>query len=58
MPTSLVSLQHGNVKKSENSMKIVNAEGEKLHIFGTTRGISMKFSGKMFLMIILKITKK
>ena len=58
MPTSLVSLQHGNVKKSENSMKIVNIEGEKLHIFGTTQGISMKFSGKIFLMIILKITKK
>ena len=55
---SLVSLQHGNVKKSENSMKIVNIEGEKLHIFGTTQGISMKFSGKIFLMIILKITKK
>ena len=45
---SLVSLQHGNVKKSENSMKIVNIEGEKLHIFGTTRGISMKFQERSF----------
>ena len=33
MLTSLLSLQQGNVKKSEKSMKIVNIEGENLHIF-------------------------
>ena len=44
---SLVSLQQGNVKKSEKSMKIV-----------TARAIAMKFSGKTWLMIILKVTKK
>ena len=44
---SLVSLQQGNVKKSEKAMKIV-----------TTRAIAMKFSGKTWLMIILKVTKK
>ena len=47
MVMSLVSLQQGNVKKSEKSMKIV-----------TTRAIAMKFSGKTWLMIILKVTKK
>ena len=31
--TSLVSLQQANVKKFEKSMKIVNIEGENLHIF-------------------------
>ena len=30
---SLVSLQQGNVKKSEKSMEIVNIHGENLHIF-------------------------
>ena len=43
---SLVSLQQGNVKKYKKSLKIVNIEGENLHIFGSTSGISMKFSGK------------
>ena len=57
MLTSLPSLQQGNVKKSKKSMKIVNIEAENLHIFCTTRRISAKFSGKMWLMIILKITK-
>ena len=33
MLTSLVSLQQGNVKKSEKSMKIVNIHRENLHIF-------------------------
>ena len=47
MVMSLVSLQQGNVKKSEKSMKIV-----------TTRAIAMKFSGKTWLIIILKVTKK
>ena len=30
MLTSLVSMQHGNAKKSEKSVKIVNIEAEKL----------------------------
>ena len=38
-------------------MKIANIDKEILHIFWTTWGISMKFSGKMCLMIILKVTK-
>ena len=33
---SLVSLQQGNVKKSEKLMKIVNIEGENVHIFEMT----------------------
>ena len=59
MLTSLVSfMQQGNVKNSEKSTKIVNIEGEILHMFWTTWGMSMRFSGKMRLMIILKVTKK
>ena len=46
-----ISLQQRNVKKFEKSMKVVNTEGENLHIF-------WKYSGKMQLMIILKFTKK
>ena len=38
-------------------MKIVNIDREILHNFWTTWGISMKFSGKMCLMIILKVAK-
>ena len=38
-------------------MKIANIVKESLHIFWTTCGISMKFSGMMWLMIILKVTK-
>ena len=38
-------------------MKIANIYGEILHIFWTTWGISMKFSEKMWLMIILKVTR-
>ena len=33
MLSSLVSLQQGNVKKSEKSMKIVNIDGENLYVF-------------------------
>ena len=36
-------------------MKIVNIDGENLHISWTTQGTSMKFSGKMWLMIILTL---
>ena len=58
MLTSLVSLQQGNVKKSEKSMKIVNTKGENVHMIWMAREMSMKFSGKMWLMIILKVTQK
>ena len=44
-------------KKSGKLMKIVDIDGENLHIFWTTWGISMKLSGKMWLMMILKVTK-
>ena len=57
MLTSWVSLLQGNVKKPEKLMKIVNIDGENLHIFWTTRGISMKFPGKLWLIIILKVSK-
>ena len=57
MLTSLVSWQHGYVKKSKKSTKVVNIEGKNIHIFWTTWGISTKFSGKMWLMIILKVSK-
>ena len=39
-------------------MKIANIDKEILHIFWTSWVISMKFSGKMWPMIILKVTKK
>ena len=55
--TSLVYLQTGNVKKSKYLMKIVNIDKENLHIFQITWEISMKLSGRMCLMIILKDTK-
>ena len=38
-------------------MKIVNIDGENLHIFWTTLGILMEFWGNMWLRIILKVTK-
>ena len=38
-------------------MKIVDNDGENLHIFWTTWGISVKFSGEMWLMTILKVPK-
>ena len=38
-------------------MKIANIDRESLHIFWTTWEISMKFSGKVCLVIILKVTK-
>ena len=53
MLTSLVHLQQRNVTKSKKLMKIVNIGEENLHIIR----ISMKFPGKMCLMIILKIIK-
>ena len=53
MLTSLDYLQQRNVTKSKKLMKIVNIGEENLHIIR----ISMKFPGKMCLMIILKIIK-
>ena len=38
-------------------MKLANIDRDILHDFWTTWGISMKFSGKMWLRIILKVTK-
>ena len=57
MLTLLVFLQQGNIKKSEKIMKIVNTDRENVHIFWTIWGLSIKFSGKMWIMIILKVTK-
>ena len=39
-------------------MKIADIDSEFLHNVWTAWGISIKFSGKMWLMIILKVTKK
>ena len=44
-------------KIDENWWKLANFDREFLHIFWTTWGKSMKFSGKMYLKIILKVTK-
>ena len=41
-----------------SSEQLVNIEGENLHIFWITWGISLKFSEKAWLMIIFKVTKK
>ena len=38
-------------------MKLVKIDEENVHTFQTTSEISMKFSGKICLMMILKITK-
>ena len=47
-----------NPKNWWKLIKIANIDREILHIFWTTSGISVKFSGKMRLMIILKVIKK
>ena len=46
-----------NPKNWWKSMKIANIDRQTLHNFWKTGGISMKFSGKMCLMTILKVTK-
>ena len=56
--TSLVYLQQRNVKKYKNLMKIVIIDEENLHIFRKIRRISMQLSGKICLMITLKVTEK
>ena len=38
-------------------MKLANIDRKILHIFWTTWGISIKLLGKMWLMILLKVTK-
>ena len=38
-------------------MKIVNADAENLNMFPTPWGISIKFSEKMCLMMVLKVAK-
>ena len=55
---SLIYLQQGNVKKSKKMMKWANIDEENLHVLLTTRGILMKFSRTISLMILLKATKK
>ena len=47
-----------NQKNPWKSMKIANIDRENFHIFWTTWGNSIKFSGKMWLILILKVTKK
>ena len=54
----LMSFSFFETGKRQNSMKIVNIEGENLHMFRTTRGNLTKFSGNMWLMLILKVIKK
>ena len=46
-----------NPKNWWKLMKIANIDRETIHIFWTTLEISIKFSGKMCLMILLKVTK-
>ena len=57
MLTSSISLKQENFKKSKKSMKIFNIEVEDLYISWMTWGISVEFSGKMWLIITLKVTK-
>ena len=45
-------------KKPRKTDETVNTERENLHNFWTAWGISMKFSGKIRLMIILKVEKE
>ena len=40
------------------TMKIANIDRKSLHIFRATWEISMKFSGKMWFVIILKVSKR
>ena len=45
-------------KNPKKKMKIVNIDGENHQIFWTTWGILVKFSGNVWIMIILKLKKK
>ena len=57
MLTSLVYLQQEKYQKIQKIDELTNMDEEDLDIFRTTSGISMKFSRKMCLMIILKHIK-
>ena len=57
MVLSLDFLQQVDVKISKKYSKIAKIEEEKIHIFWAKWWISMKFLGKLSLMIILKATK-
>ena len=46
-----------NLKNWGKLMKIADVDREFLHIFWTTWGNSIKYSGKTCLKIILKVTK-
>ena len=46
------------MSKNPKFDEIVNIDEENIHIFRTTSGISMKFSGKMCRTIMLRVTKK
>ena len=45
-----------NPKNRWESMKIANIDRECLHIFWTNWEISIKLSGKMWIMMILKVS--
>ena len=47
-----------NPENQWKSMKIATVNREIIHNFWTTWGVSIKFSWKMWIMIILKVTKK
>ena len=61
--TSLVSLEQRNLEKPKRLMKIVNIVTNNIVWYKisvsskTTGGISIKFSGKMWLIVILKVMK-
>ena len=55
MLIQLVSLKQGNLKKLKNWW--ISTEEENINIFWTIWEISMKYSGKMWLKIILKVIK-
>ena len=54
----LMSLVFFKVKKSIKLTKIVEIEEVKIQIFWETSWVSMKFFGKMELMMALKVRKK
>ena len=45
------------MSKNPKIDKIVNIVEENLHLFRMSSGIPMKFSGKMSLMMLLRVTK-
>ena len=47
-----------NPKNRWKLLKIANTDRESLHIYWMTCGILIKSSGKMWFMVILKVTKK